>query len=103
MDERRKNAYRYLLYWATLDIRTIAWLRFRNPLRWPDLIRRVRQAGALADWFHNLALYSSLDFARFDEECFWKAGRSLQVRHTSLDVERYHRIFEDRVAESADA
>ena len=26
MDERRKNAYRYLLYWAMLDIRPIAWV-----------------------------------------------------------------------------
>ena len=28
MDDHRKNAYRYLLYWAMLDIRPIAWLRW---------------------------------------------------------------------------
>lgn len=103
MDERRKNAYRYLLYWAMLDIRPIAWLRLGNPLRWPDEVRRIRRAGALADWLHNLALFSSLDFARFDEEWFWRDGRSLEARYPGLDLERYRRIFEDHLAGSADA
>ena len=102
MDERRKNAYRYLLYWAMLDIRPIAWLRLRNPLRWPGEFRRVRHAGALADWLHNLALFASLDFVRFDEEWFWKDGRSLEARYPGLDLARYQRIFEERVTEVAD-
>lgn len=102
MDECRKNAYRYLLYWAMLDIRPIAWMRLRNPFRWPSDFRRMRRAGALADWLHNLALFASLDFARFDEEQFWKDGRSLASRDPGLDLARYQQIFENRVAEVAD-
>jgi hypothetical protein len=102
MDERRKRAYRYLLYRAMLDIRPIAWLRLRNPPRWPDEVRRIRQAGALADWLHNLALFSSLDFTRFDEECSWKDGQSLKARYPGLDPERYHRLFEEQLVADAD-
>ena len=45
---------------------------------------------------------ASLDFARFDEEWFWKDGRSLEARYPGLDLEVYQRIFEGRVAEVAD-
>src|SRR5689334_11918074 len=100
MDERRKNAYRYLLYWALLDIRPIAWLRLRNPLRWPSAVRRFRRAGALADWLHNLALFSSLDFAHFDEEWFWRDGRSLEARYPGFELEWYQRVFEERLTDT---
>jgi hypothetical protein len=103
MDERRKSAYRYLLYWAMLEIRPIAWPRLRNPFRRPGEVRRIRRAGALADWLHNLALFSSLDFSRFDEEWFWKDGRSLEARYPGLDLERYNRLFQERVEAAADA
>jgi hypothetical protein len=103
MDERRKNAYRYLLYQAMLDIRPIAWLRLRNPLRWPGAFHRIRQAGALADWLHNLALFASLDFVHFDEEWFWKDGRSLEAHYPGLNLARYQRIFEERADQAADA
>jgi len=103
MDEQRKNAYRYLLYWAMLDIRAIAWLRLRNPFRWPGEIRRIRRAGALADWLHNLAFFSSRDFMHFDEDWFWRDGRSLEAHYPSIDLAGYQRIFEERLAESCDA
>lgn len=101
MDEHRKNAYRYLLYWAMLDIRPVAWLRLRNLLCWPGEVRRIRRAGALADWLHNLALFSSMDFDGFDEEWFWRDGELLASRYPGLDLEQYRRIFEARLAEEA--
>ncbi|MCC9606301.1 hypothetical protein LOC68_18560 [Blastopirellula sp. JC732] len=35
MDERRKRAYRYLLYQAMLDIRPVAWLPLGRSIRLP--------------------------------------------------------------------
>ncbi len=60
MDEHRKNAYRYLLYWAMLDIRGVRWithrpLRLLNPLTLRRELRRASRAGAEADRLHNLA------------------------------------------------
>jgi hypothetical protein len=103
MDERRKDAYRYLLYWAMLDIRPIAWLRLQNPLRWPGESRRIHRAGAVADRLPNPALFASLDFVHFDEEWFWRDGRSLEARYPGLDLGRDQRNFEERIAEIADA
>lgn len=102
MDEQRKRAYRYLLYRAMLDIRSIAWLRMSNPLHWRRELRRVRRKGALADWLHNLALFSSLNFERFDEEWFWQDGRSLMERYPGFDLERYLQDFDRQLLEEND-
>lgn len=102
MDECRKSAYRALLYRAMLDIRPVAWLRLRNPLRWGHALRRVRYAGDLADWLHNMAFFSSMDFDQFDEEWFWREARSLKGRYPEFDIERYHQAFEQRLSELAD-
>ena len=77
MDEQRQHAYRYLLYWAMLEIRPLGWLcwgwfRGWNPFYWRREGRRIRCAGAIADWLHNLALFSSLNFEGFSEEWFWR-------------------------------
>jgi hypothetical protein len=32
----------------------------------------VQWAGAIADWLHNLAMFSARDFRGFDEQLFWK-------------------------------
>lgn len=79
MNESRKNAYRYLLYHNTLLTRQFQWLpsglaRY-NPLSWLAYYQRGRRAGAVADWLHNMALYSSLDFEGFDEDRFWDEAR----------------------------
>ena len=99
MHDQKKQAYRHLLYRAMLDIRRLAWLRLRNPLRWPGELRRIRRAGALADWLHNLALFASLDFEHFDEEWFWEDGRKMEARHPGLDVGLYRQIFQQRLAD----
>lgn len=81
MPDRRKNAYRYLLYHAMLEIRRIAWSRptfgfvlSRN--QWDH----IRYAGEVADWLHNLAFYAARDFERFNEAWFWQECRRLGRR-----------------------
>ncbi len=99
MDEPRKHAYRYVIYWAMVEIRSIQWF----PHRWHDILnpialkghcRRVRRSGVIADWMHNLALFSVLDFEHFDEERFWREGRALSQRTPDFDFEHYLAIFE---------
>jgi hypothetical protein len=77
MDEKRKRAYRYLLYQAMLEIRILQWqvyspLRLLNPFHAWRVIKRVRRSGALADLLHNMALFSALDFEHFKEDYFWE-------------------------------
>ncbi len=102
MDDHRKNAYRYLLYWAMLDIRPIAWFSVRwwhlwNPLYWRRELRFIRKAGALADWLHNLAFFASSEFERFDEEWFWRDFESIQSRYPAFELSRYRAVFEGRL------
>jgi hypothetical protein len=95
MDEARKRAYRQLLYWAMLDIRPVAWLSLHRrwlPFVWPTERQQISRAGFLADWLHNLAASSALDFERFSEEWFWRDHETACRRHA--DLTRYRRIFE---------
>jgi hypothetical protein len=92
MESRRKKAYRYLLYHATLHTRQLQWLRFRNPLCWRRHLGQVRCCGTVADWLHNLALFSALDFDRFDEGRFWEDFDRLRGR--CPEIESYRRAFE---------
>lgn len=103
MDEPRKLAYRWLLYQAMLDIRPLSWAgrgwRQRlNPLGWWTTSRRVRVAGAVAEWLHNLAHYSALDFARFDEGRFWQDHQWLLDHYPGEGLERYRESFERRAS-----
>ncbi len=103
MDERRKHAYRYLLYWAMLDIRSLeglgcGWFRAWNPFYWRREGRRIQCAGALADWLHNLALYSSVNFQGFNEEWFWRDFESVRARYAEFGLERYRHGFDRRVS-----
>ena len=102
MHEHRKYAYRYLLYWATLDIRPIAWLRIHwwNPLSWVGSIRRVRRAGAIADWVHNLALFSALEFQGFDDGLFWDEFERLRRIHPEYDLDHYRWVFDRAMSEA---
>lgn len=102
MDQHRKYAYRYLLYWAMLDIRPIRWpalgLRRINPLFWRRHIRDVRQRGQIAEWLHNMAAFSCRDFSDFDEQRFWSEYDRLLVRCPGLS--HYRSIFENALTES---
>jgi hypothetical protein len=98
VQEQRKHAYRWLLHWAMLDIRPLQWFGGRgwrswNPLFWRRESRRVQYAGAVANWLHNLALYSSFDFEGFDEVCFWRDFESVRSRFPEFGLEHYRELF----------
>ena len=104
MEEHRKNAYRYLLYWAFLEIRSLSWhstgfFRMLNPLEWRRGNGRIHRAGNIADGLHNLAMYSSSNFEGFDEERFWRDFENSGRHHPEYDVDHYRRIFKGRLAE----
>ena len=101
MDDATKNAYRYLLYWSILEIRQVAWMRFRwwRPLRWRRNFQYMRYAGDIADWLHNLAAYSSLDFAGFREDWFWSEYERLKERYGITEAGVYREAFQKRLSE----
>jgi hypothetical protein len=106
MDAQRQKAYRYLLYHAMLDIRQIAWTpfgfsRFLNPFKWRATNQRIRRAGVVADWLHNLALFSALDFERFDEERFWRDFRLVNEQNPDFQLAHYEDAFERVLSGSA--
>jgi hypothetical protein len=99
MDDIRKHAYRSLLYRAMLDIRPLAWhppsaLRLLNPFLRHREIVRVRRAGAVADWLHNLAAFAADDFEGFDEQWFWREHESVERHHPEYDLALYKQVFE---------
>ena len=103
MDEQRKHAYRYLLYRAMLDIRPIQWLGWRgwrawSPIHWRREARRVQWAGAIAEWLHNLALYSAHNFQGFNEEWFWRDFETARSRFPEFGLEIYREQFERRAS-----
>jgi hypothetical protein len=77
MDENRKNAYRYLLYRAMLDIRgdqgqLYSEVQKINPETLKKAVQSVTyRTWCLAEWLHNLAFFACNDFRRFDEDLFW--------------------------------
>lgn len=101
MDPQRKYAYRWLLYWAMLDIRPLGWMGRRwfqclNPVFWWRRASQIRCAGSIAEWLHNLALFSYMDFRRFDEDRFWKDYQWMLDRNPDCGLDRYRMEFERR-------
>jgi len=83
MDEDRKNAYRSLLYWAMLDIGggiSGSRLSFHPRAIWRGYLL-ARRSGNLANWLHNLALYSSREFKGFKEDWFWRDYEGFKHRY----------------------
>src|SRR5437899_2865887 len=92
VNSQTKAAYRHLLYVAMVATRNCCQPRAsvsRNPFVWRRQYHDSRLAGQLADWLHNLALYSSLDFAGFDEERFWHEHTLLCQHYPRVGFERY--------------
>jgi hypothetical protein len=103
VDEQRKKAYRYLLYHAMLDIRPSAWIstgvfRLLNPFYLRHLLKRVRRGGVIANWLHNLALFSVLDFESFDEQWFWGEFQSYDKRYPSFNLVAYKTLFDEELS-----
>jgi hypothetical protein len=92
------HAYRYLLYWAMLEIRPLGSLRSVswNPFYWRIQARRIKFAGDIAYWMHNLALYSSVNFEGFEEDLFWRDFEVLRSSYPEFELERYQKLFEER-------
>jgi len=68
MDDRRKAAYRIMLYGAMTQIRACLG-HYDNPV----LARHLSDCAYLiADVMHNLARFSAEDFAGFDEDWYWR-------------------------------
>lgn len=98
MNDQTKAAYRHLIYVALLAIRNHCQSRSkasRNPLVWKRQYHASRIAGKLADWQHNLALYSSLDFAGFEEQHFWHEHKLICQSWPGAGFERYREIFDE--------
>src|SRR5688572_22055593 len=97
MDDRRKNAYRYVVYWAMLEIRPLHWVikppwRLLNPLRAYRVWRKAQYAGLVAEWLHNVAHFSSFDFDQFDEARFCQEYEYLLKRFPEASI--YRRVFD---------
>lgn len=104
VDTARKKAYRYVLYWALLECRRVRWIAWSwkeklNPLCWGRIARNVRAAGGLCEWLHNLALFSALDFDRFDEDRFWADYELLRKHHGKEWLTDYREFFAQRLGE----
>jgi hypothetical protein len=89
-----------------LDIRPLAWLSHRwfglfNPFFWRYEMRRINRAGAVADWLHNLALFSALELVGFDEERFWHDYRWLSELYPEIELLGYRAEFERELGESS--
>jgi hypothetical protein len=105
VNERRKNAYRYLLYQAMLEIRPIQWVTPRGWRAWSLLHlrrhwRRAEYAGAVADWLHNLAFFAAFDFDRFREDWFWRDFETIRSQFPEFNLERYREHFEKQLTAS---
>ncbi len=98
VNDQTKAAYRHLLYVAMLATRNYCQSRgpaSRNPFVWRRQYYNSRIAGKLADWLHNLALFSSLDFAGFSEKRFWREHDSILEQYPDAGFERYREIFDE--------
>lgn len=84
-----------------VDIRQVAWMRFKwwDPLSWRQTWRFVRYRGTLADWMHNLGMFASIDFERFDEDWFWRELTSLEKRFAEFKPGLYRDVFDRRLGE----
>ena len=105
MDRARKDAYRWLLYVAMLELRVLQ-LQLAQGSRWrflnPFYLRRraagVRRSIAVTEALHNLAQFAATDFDGFNEVNFWKDIDSLTHHRTGWQSD-YRMEFERRLSE----
>jgi len=109
LSDAEKKAYRNLLYWAMLDIRTLCQSRGRisySPFFVWRQYRQGRVAGRLADWLHNLAQTAATDFDHFDTEWFWREYDGLFQQSTLVGAGHwmdYRKRYEDALAKQSAA
>jgi len=100
MDNNRKYAYRYVIYWAMLEIRGLHWqanrpLRLLNPVTLYRVWRKALRAGMIAEWLHNAAHFSTFEFEGFREDWFWNEHNRLVKQFG--DGWNYRAVFEARL------
>lgn len=96
MPSTKQKAYRWLLHDALIEFRSIpvpgsGWFQFweRQAFR-----KRCSTVAILADWLHNLALFSAIEFRTFDETKFWASGNRPEI------TSRYRSLFEGSAVRS---
>ena len=90
MENKRKAAYRGILYNFLLDIRNIP-----TPLT-DDAQALIigRYAGPVAYQLHNLALASVNDFTDFNEADFWASIDAFNARNPDTQITHFRILFE---------
>lgn len=103
MDSAQKYAYRYLIYQGTLCIRPIAhvggeWWERWNIVYWIRHRKQICSAGQVANWLHNLALFSAIDFEGLMKTRFgqgWSGCEALFLQMTSgASATVFYAVFE---------
>jgi hypothetical protein len=98
MDTANKQAYRNLLYHAMCDIRRLSYIwrtwQYWNPFVWMRIRNQVQRGAEIADWLHNLARYSALDFEGFVEEWFWQELEDRNKRFPEYGLQSYRENFQ---------
>jgi hypothetical protein len=88
MDDKRKAAYRKILYHFLIQLKTP---------EIPDANTAAtigRYAGPVAYALHNFALASSNDFALFDEVAFWELLTTWDKRYPEIGFVNFRIFFE---------
>ena len=102
LSPEHKEAYRQLLYDALVNMRAgnrrpVLW----NPLSWWRLARQAASVRDHADAFHNLALFSWLDFQGFDPDRFWQDIAGFAQKHGHEWMRTYQRAFKEHLADAS--
>lgn len=102
MDKHKQYAYRFILYWAMIDIRSIRFgpcgIDWLSLLFWLRYIRSNQELGELAEWLHNMAEFSLRDFIGFDEHRFWEEFERFRVAYPNRSY--YRSLFDNALIES---
>ena len=96
MNDKRKNAYRYLLYCFLIDIRTVP-IPSQPKRTNEQLTHYSYYAGSVAYHLHNFALAAATDFIGFDEDSFWSGLEGFMCMNPSLSLAHYRKIFDQQL------
>ncbi len=104
MDNSRIYAYRYLIYNGMLHIRPIAgigsrWRQRWNLVYWLRMRKQIAMAGEVANWLHNLALFSATEFSGFDETAFWSGSKRLEILFPDEGMDSFQKNFSNAIFE----
>ncbi|QKG53699.1 hypothetical protein [Hymenobacter sp. BRD67] len=88
MDEKRKIAYRKILYNFLIQIKQ---MEIPHDI---SAINIGRYAAPVAYALHNFALASANDFVNFDEVAFWRMLDAWDARFPELGFSGFRKMFE---------